>query len=123
MGVFYAGAARIKNTHTPHFIEKAQKNRPLKFLFLSGGYSLVKSLLSTQFTIPPFGINRVERECLQQKADDGLSEGRRLFLVCAPAGYGKTSLVGECSLITTYLLGWHFNFYFLLIFWFHCADS
>jgi len=56
---------------------------------------LAISLLSTKYNIPPVGINRVERHHLLQKLDDGLHNGKRLLLVCAPAGYGKTTLVGE----------------------------
>ena len=56
---------------------------------------MVISVLSTKYNIPPTGINWVERPHLQEKLDDGLRQGKRLILVCAPAGYGKTTLVGE----------------------------
>ena len=56
---------------------------------------MVISLLSTKYNIPLSGIHRVERLHLLQKLNDGLQQGRRLILVCAPAGYGKTTLVGE----------------------------
>ncbi len=51
------------------------------------------SLLSTKYNIPPAGARLVERRRLLQKLDDGLWQGKRLILVCAPAGYGKTTLV------------------------------
>ena len=56
---------------------------------------MVVSLLSTQYHIPPVGVNLVKRHHLLQKLNDGLCQGKRLILVCAPAGYGKTTLVCE----------------------------
>jgi LuxR family maltose regulon positive regulatory protein len=67
----------------------------LRSLSYVGGHSLVISLLSTKYNIPPAGIKRVERRHLVQKLNAGLRQGKRLILVCAPAGYGKTTLVGE----------------------------
>lgn len=37
----------------------------------------------------------MERQRLLQRLNAGLEQGRRLILVCAPAGYGKTTLVCE----------------------------
>ena len=51
-------------------------------------------LLSTKHSIPPAGARLVERRHLLQKLTDGFSQGKRLLLVCAPAGYGKSTLVG-----------------------------
>lgn len=56
---------------------------------------MVISLLSTKTNIPPAGTNLVERRHLLQKLNDGFEQGKRLILVCAPAGYGKTTLVDE----------------------------
>ena len=55
---------------------------------------MVIPLLSTKHSIPPAGTHLVERYHLLQKLTDGFSQGKRLLLVCAPAGYGKTTLVG-----------------------------
>ena len=56
---------------------------------------MVISLLSTKYSLPPASSRLVERGPLLRKLDDGLALGRRLILVCAPAGYGKTTLVSE----------------------------
>ncbi len=53
------------------------------------------SLITTKYCLPPAGITLVERPRLLQKLDAGLSQGRRLILVCAPAGYGKTTLMAD----------------------------
>lgn len=50
-------------------------------------------LLRTKLYIPPPRADRVERPRLLQRLDEGLRQGRRLTLVSAPAGYGKTTLL------------------------------
>jgi LuxR family maltose regulon positive regulatory protein len=50
-------------------------------------------LLATKLFIPPPGKNLVVRPRLLEKLDQGLYPGCRLTLVCAPAGFGKTTLV------------------------------
>jgi LuxR family transcriptional regulator, maltose regulon positive regulatory protein len=50
-------------------------------------------ILATKITLPHPGPGLVSRAELNAALDDGLHEGRRLLLVCAPAGYGKTTLV------------------------------
>lgn len=50
-------------------------------------------LLTTKLTMPPLRPNLVERPHLLQRLDEGVHHGRRLTLVSAPAGYGKTTLV------------------------------
>lgn len=52
-------------------------------------------LLATKFYIPPTGPGRLHRPRLLQILDEGLLPGRPLILVCAPAGYGKTTLLSE----------------------------
>jgi len=52
-------------------------------------------LLTTKLDTPPLRPNLVPRPRLLQKMDKGLLGGRRLTLVSAPAGYGKTTLVTE----------------------------
>jgi LuxR family maltose regulon positive regulatory protein len=57
-------------------------------------------LLTAKLYIPPPRPNLVPRPGLFQQMDEGLRLGRRLSLVSAPAGFGKTTLVAEwvCSL-------------------------
>ena len=50
-------------------------------------------LLRTKLYIPPFRHEQVRRPCLLERLDAGLR--RRLTLVSAPAGFGKTTLVSE----------------------------
>lgn len=52
-------------------------------------------LLATKFHIPPGKAGLVPRPRLHALLDAGLQEGRRLTVVSAPAGYGKTTLVAE----------------------------
>ncbi len=52
-------------------------------------------LLKTKLYIPPPRPNLVPRPRLFQRLDEGLHAGRRLTLVSAPAGSGKTTLVSE----------------------------
>ncbi len=53
-------------------------------------------LLSTKLFIPPLRPNLVPRPRLIQLIRDGLQSKRRLTLVSAPAGFGKTTLVVAC---------------------------
>ncbi|MBW6499944.1 MAG: LuxR C-terminal-related transcriptional regulator [Bacteroidales bacterium] len=48
-------------------------------------------MLLTKLHIPPAGVNVVHRSGLFEKLNSGL--GRKLILVSAPAGYGKTTLL------------------------------
>ena len=50
-------------------------------------------MLLTKLHIPPVGINIVHRTELYDKLNMGLS--RKLTLVSAPAGYGKTTLISD----------------------------
>ena len=50
-------------------------------------------LLETKFHIPPWRAGGVTRPRLVDKLHAGLKERRKLTLVSAPAGYGKTTLV------------------------------
>lgn len=52
-------------------------------------------LLTTKLKVPPPRLNLVERPRLTERMNDGLQQGHRLFLVSAPAGYGKTTLIVE----------------------------
>jgi len=50
-------------------------------------------LLATKFHIPPFRADWVSRTRLLDQLNCGLNENRKLTLVSAPAGYGKTTLI------------------------------
>ncbi|MFC2030566.1 tetratricopeptide repeat protein [Chloroflexota bacterium] len=53
------------------------------------------TLLQTKLYIPPVRPELVSRPRLIEQLDEGLRLGRRLTLVSAPAGFGKTTLVSE----------------------------
>ena len=53
------------------------------------------TLLATKLFIPPATPDRINRERLLERLDTGLSPGHPLILVCAPAGYGKTTMLSE----------------------------
>jgi len=52
-------------------------------------------LLLTKLYIPPSRSNVVLRSRLIEQLNEGLSASRRLTLISAPAGFGKTTLVSE----------------------------
>ncbi len=56
---------------------------------------MLSTLLATKLHRPRPTSNLVARPRLTQRLDDGLRSGHRLFLIVAPAGYGKTTLVTE----------------------------
>ncbi len=49
--------------------------------------------LTTKLFMPPTPSKTLRREALLDALQEGLSPEKRLVLVCAPAGYGKTTLV------------------------------
>jgi len=51
--------------------------------------------LETKFHIPPWREGGVTRPRLLERLQSGLGECRKLTLVSAPAGYGKTTLIAE----------------------------
>ena len=53
------------------------------------------SLLLTKLYVPPPRSNLVLRPRLVEQLNKGLSSGRKLTLISAPAGFGKTTLVSE----------------------------
>ncbi|MCB0201332.1 MAG: hypothetical protein KDI03_14795, partial [Anaerolineae bacterium] len=53
------------------------------------------SLLATKFHIPHQRVDLVARPRLLEQLDSGLRDGHKLTVVCAPAGYGKTTVVTE----------------------------
>lgn len=52
-------------------------------------------LLATKFHIPPWRAGLIARPRLLEQLQRGLDEKRKLSLISAPAGYGKTTLVTE----------------------------
>ncbi len=53
------------------------------------------NLLATKLRVPSLPARQVPRPHLTQRLDEGLAAGRRLTLVSAPAGFGKTTCVSE----------------------------
>ena len=52
-------------------------------------------LLRTKFNIPPIQANLIRRERLLHILDESLQGDHLLSLICAPTGYGKTTLVSQ----------------------------
>jgi LuxR family maltose regulon positive regulatory protein len=52
-------------------------------------------LLTTKLYIPPVRPNLMPRPHLIEQLNHGLSSGRKLTLISAVAGFGKTTLVSE----------------------------
>lgn len=50
-------------------------------------------MLKTKTTLPPFQSNSVRRNHLLEQMDEGIS--CKLTILCAPAGYGKTTLLSQ----------------------------
>lgn len=63
-------------------------------------------LLTTKFFPPPPGVQLVSRPRLTQRIADGLGQGRKLTLVSAPAGFGKTTLVTDACRQVSQRLAW-----------------
>jgi LuxR family maltose regulon positive regulatory protein len=53
------------------------------------------SILATKLYIPPARPDLVSRPCLIERLNEGFPAGRKLTLISAPAGFGKTTLVSE----------------------------
>src|SRR5687767_12481651 len=52
-------------------------------------------ILATKLFVPPPRTKAVQRQRLTERLNQGLAAGRRLTLISAPAGFGKTTLVSE----------------------------
>jgi LuxR family maltose regulon positive regulatory protein len=52
-------------------------------------------ILATKLYIPPFRTGVVQRAHLIERLNEGLAKGRKLTLISAPAGFGKTTLASE----------------------------
>jgi LuxR family transcriptional regulator, maltose regulon positive regulatory protein len=57
--------------------------------------SMPSPILATKLYIPPPRSHIVPRLCLLELLNEGLSSGRKLTLISAPAGYGKTTLISS----------------------------
>jgi hypothetical protein len=51
--------------------------------------------LATKLSRPSIPPKRVQRPLITQRLNEGLAFGRRLTLVSAPAGFGKTICISE----------------------------
>ena len=56
---------------------------------------MINHFLRTKFHIPAWRTGAVSRSRLLERLQAGLIDGRKLTLVSAPAGYGKTTLMAE----------------------------
>ena len=54
---------------------------------------MITPLLSTKFYLPPSRPNLIARQRLMERLDEGRS--RKVMLISAPAGYGKTTLTSQ----------------------------
>ena len=65
----------------------------------------LKSLLTTKLFIPRPPSKNVHRQRLIEKLNQGFE--RKLTLISAPAGFGKTTLVSECAASCELPLAWY----------------
>ena len=69
--------------------------RILDIRYVSYNVTVSSPILVTKLYIPPLPAKVVVRTRLLERLDEGLSEGSKLSLISAPAGFGKTTLVSE----------------------------
>jgi LuxR family transcriptional regulator, maltose regulon positive regulatory protein len=69
-----------------------------------GGATLGDPLLTTKLYVPSVQSNLVSRLRLTERVNEGM--GGRLTLVSAPAGFGKTTLLGEWALQSRLPMAW-----------------
>jgi LuxR family transcriptional regulator, maltose regulon positive regulatory protein len=60
-----------------------------------GEHGMMTDLLTTKLHIPPLRPSLVPRPRLIAQLDEGLRLGRKLTLISAPAGFGKSTLLSE----------------------------
>ena len=79
-------------------------------LFAKSGWGILDAwempLLRTKLYLPPARPEWVPRPRLIERLDAGLEAGRRVTLIAAPAGFGKTSLVSDWFRQTEALAVW-----------------
>jgi hypothetical protein len=63
-------------------------------------------ILATKLYIPTLRNSLVRRPRLVERLNDGLAAGRRLTLLSAPAGFGKTTLLGEWTAVCGRPVAW-----------------
>ena len=63
------------------------------FITITRGNMDKKIFLDTKLHMPSVRQNHICRDILNNRLDEGLKKEHRVFLVSAPAGYGKTTLV------------------------------
>ncbi|MBL8104305.1 MAG: tetratricopeptide repeat protein [Anaerolineales bacterium] len=67
---------------------------------------MLNSVLQTKLAMPHSRTFRVSRPRLLNQLDRGLELGHRLFLISAPPGYGKTTLLSDWLDRGKYRFGW-----------------
>ncbi|MBN2003483.1 MAG: hypothetical protein JXA21_09020 [Anaerolineae bacterium] len=67
---------------------------------------MISALLTTKLYIPAPRANRVARPRLLHRLDEGVRQGRRLTLIAAPAGFGKTTLVADWVCTLAHEVAW-----------------
>ena len=68
------------------------------------GLPMPTDLLATKFFAPPRPAHDISRPLLTKRLDDGLS--RKLTLVCAAAGFGKSTLISQWARECPYPSAW-----------------
>ncbi len=63
-------------------------------------------LLLTKLYVPPPRLKTVPRPSLIERLNEGLSTGRKLSLISAPAGFGKTTMVSEWVAVCERPVAW-----------------
>jgi LuxR family maltose regulon positive regulatory protein len=66
----------------------------------------MSTLLTTKLRRPSPPAQRIQRPHLIQRLNDGLAAGRRMTLISAPPGFGKTTLLGEWIAALQRPIGW-----------------
>ena len=67
---------------------------------------VTSGLLATKFHRPSAPPKQVHRPRLIRRLNDGLEAGRWLTLVSAPAGFGKTTCIGEWAHTLDWPVAW-----------------
>ena len=67
---------------------------------------MVTSILATKLYIPPPRAKIVLRPSLIERLNEGRSASRKLILISAPAGFGKTTLVSEWGAVCERPVTW-----------------
>jgi hypothetical protein len=82
----------------PYARNKTIYNEPFrhsKTLSCSWRSSMAYQVLATKLYNPPIQSGLVRRKELVQRLENGYLAGKRITLVSAPAGFGKTTIISE----------------------------